>query len=145
MISSETHIGIFFLYSFMIYLILSILCKEPLQKILAIFLPLFYFGITLSDIRFLNYSNNFYVLKDVIFFLIFLGFVKVRYDHDKLPKLTYKNSSKPIFLALLFFISYILGIKAIDFHMGWYWGYILSTVSFLIGVYLYRKQIFVHK
>jgi hypothetical protein len=61
----------------------------------------------------------------------------IKIVHKKIDKKNYL----PIFIVFLFIGSYILGREAIGLQMPWFTGYILATISFLIGIVIYRKQI----
>ncbi len=143
---SKIYIAIYFVYITSIFYVLSILSKNALQKVLVFqFANFFIFYILVF--RRIDYTDIIQISGVIVSVVFLIAMTKVVYDSKKLPKQKFKNIlfSVPVFLTLLFMGSLMLGIEAINFHKGWYWGYILSTISFLIGIYLYRKQIFDHK
>lgn len=103
-------------------------------------LPTFYFG----HIGF-NYHKTSDLFEFGLMFILMIIFGLIFYSIIKhVPKQKEKHRDdyyKPILLLLIFISAYILAIKSNSINMPWFIGYILVTISFIIGLVIYRKDL----
>lgn len=137
-----TKVSPLFIYAFVLFLILGILNRYNFHGQIALFIfavPLFLFEIG-YEFDYRKVSN---ILVAIFFFLFLIILFVIDYKIKNLPQRKDRIilSFKPVIVTLLFIISCILGIKASDLKMPWLTGYFLVTLSFIIGLFLYRKEL----
>lgn len=137
-----TKTPLLFIYAFVLFLILGILNRNKFHGQIAFFI----FIISLFLFKFghnFNYKNisNILIAIFLFFFLIILFVIDYKIKNLPQRKDRIILSFKPVIVTLLFIISCILGSNASDLKMPWLTGYILVTLSFIISLILYRKEL----
>jgi hypothetical protein len=128
------------IYGYALYAILYIFSRNELHKWisqLSGFLLIYYIfiGKHLGDRTPCSFITGILILFLIILFLTIYYIKKVRGKINKKSHLL-----RPAFVAFLFIGSYLLGMTAKDLQLPWFTGFILTTISFLIGIVIYRKQ-----
>jgi energy-coupling factor transporter transmembrane protein EcfT len=125
------------IYEYALYAILYLFSKDELHKwisSLSMFLLIFYIFVG----RHFDYSIPDFIVACIFILFWTIFYIKIVRVHRKIDK---KNLSlRPLVMVFLFIGSYILGVNAKHFHLSWYTGYMLATISFLIGVFIYKRQ-----
>ena len=135
-------IPLLFIYAYVLFFILGILNRHNLHGQIALFIfavPLFLFEVGYE----FDYKkvSNILVALSFFFFLIILFVIDYKIKNLPQRKDRIILSFKPVIVTLLFIVSCILGIKTSDFKMHWLTGYFLVTLSFIVGIFLYRNEL----